>query len=157
MKHDSASEYILLMPVAQVGGKVSPVNAEGSSTWFVANARPAEGSTTDRILEEATTYHDTSLCEPGYSLRTAVEDFFIRMRISGLSGVLDAGEIRHFGETPLDFCQALTEHIHDDLPDSDAEDFREDDFDNHPLAELREAMIDFCPEYHGHTCDFLSP
>lgn len=37
----------------------------------------------------------------------------------------------------------LTEEIHDEIPGYDnIEDFREDDFDNHPLAPLREAIVD---------------
>jgi hypothetical protein len=47
----------------------------------------------------------------------------------------------------LDFCEiaeALTEAIHDDLPDLAEDGFaRVDDFDAHPLAEMREAFVTF--------------
>jgi len=48
------------------------------------------------------------------------------------------------GPTPegtlLELADWLTMAIHDDLPALPVEDFREDDFDNHPLAGLREAV-----------------
>jgi len=43
---------------------------------------------------------------------------------------------------PIDLAMALTERIHEDLPDRAAEDFRDDDFENHPLAPIREAMCE---------------
>lgn len=42
-----------------------------------------------------------------------------------------------------DLQNRLAEEIHDEIPGYDnIEDFREDDFDNHPLAPLREAIVD---------------
>lgn len=40
-------------------------------------------------------------------------------------------------------AEALTEEIHDELPDVAAEDFNDDDFDNHVLAPMREAFVTF--------------
>lgn len=58
-------------------------------------------------------------------------------------GEIDAGEITLAnGQTAsLVFClwEALTHAICDDLPDSDDPEFREDDFDCHPLAEIRDS------------------
>ncbi len=52
----------------------------------------------------------------------------------------------------LDFCEiaeALTEAIHDDLPDLAEDDFaRVDDFDAHALAEMREAFVSYS-DYAG--------
>lgn len=46
-----------------------------------------------------------------------------------------------------DLQDRLAEEIHDEIPDYDnIEDFREDDFDNHPLAALREAIVDLNEE-----------
>lgn len=42
-----------------------------------------------------------------------------------------------------EIAEALTEQIHDDIPDRAAEDFRDDDFESHPLAEIREAFVMF--------------
>ena len=42
----------------------------------------------------------------------------------------------------IEIAEDLTEFIHDDLPDLDADDWaRVDDFDEHPLAPLREAFV----------------
>lgn len=49
----------------------------------------------------------------------------------------------------IEIAEALTEAIHDDLPDLDADDFaRVDAFDAHPLAEMREAFVSFT-DYAG--------
>lgn len=45
-------------------------------------------------------------------------------------------------------CEFVTEWIHDDLPDIGSLDARADDFDNHALAELREALSDHS-DYQG--------
>ncbi len=47
-----------------------------------------------------------------------------------------------------DLADWLTGWIHDDLPDTDAEEFREDDFDNHALAGMREAFVTYS-DHHG--------
>lgn len=54
----------------------------------------------------------------------------------------------------IDIAEALTEEIHDALPDRPAEDFREDDFESHPLSEIREAFVMFS-NYWGEdaACD----
>ncbi|WP_306150709.1 hypothetical protein [Roseovarius sp. MMSF_3281] len=61
------------------------------------------------------------------------------------------GCVPSFG-ADLDFtriAEALTEEIHDELPDLDASDFgRVDDFDNHTLAPMREAFVEFS-DYSG--------
>lgn len=45
--------------------------------------------------------------------------------------------------TPADLCDYLTSRIHDEIPGyDDPKDFREDDFDNHPLADLREQLVE---------------
>lgn len=43
----------------------------------------------------------------------------------------------------------LTEMISDGIPDLEEEDARDDDFDCHPLSEIREAFADLAPSYHG--------
>jgi hypothetical protein len=44
--------------------------------------------------------------------------------------------------TPADLCDYLTGRIHDEIPGyDDPEDFREDAFDSHPLAGLREQLV----------------
>lgn len=50
---------------------------------------------------------------------------------------------RSTGGTVADLADRLAERIHDGIPGyDDPEDFREDDFDNHPLTELRELLLD---------------
>ena len=52
-------------------------------------------------------------------------------------------------DTLIALCERLTEQIHDEIPGhDDAAEFREDDFDTHPLAGLREALCDACA-YNG--------
>lgn len=49
----------------------------------------------------------------------------------------------------IEIAEALTEAIHDDLPDLARDDFaRVDDFDAHPLAAMREAFVSFT-DYAG--------
>ena len=148
MQAKDDQEYMLLMPVSPADLKM-PINVEGATCWLVARARPVAGSTTARELEGMTLFQDTPLCDEIIAMEMAVEDFFKRMRQHGLTGVLDAGEIRAYARTPLDFCDGVSNHISDAIPDIEDPDARDDDFDNHPLSPLREAMVDHCPEYSG--------
>lgn len=110
--------------------------------WRVSTAKPAPGSLTERIRTDISIFEDDDIGD-------AVKAFFERMREQGLPGVLDTGNLRAWHETDLDFTTRLTEEIADDLPDIDEDDFRDDDFENHPLAPLREAMVDNCPAFSG--------
>ncbi|MFD1796877.1 hypothetical protein FQV27_18450 [Paracoccus aurantiacus] len=50
---------------------------------------------------------------------------------------------RSTGGTVAGLADRLAERIHDEIPGYDGpEDFRDDDFENHPLAELRELLLD---------------
>lgn len=143
-----ADSYVLLMPMGEDGMR-SPGKAVEAQTWAVAIARPVPGNTTKRAHSEITLHCHGTPCADGEALAPAVRDFFDRMREMGLPGVLDAQEIRKHCATPLDFTCLLTEEIADDLPDLEDEDALDDDFDNHPLSPLREAMVDACPEFSG--------
>lgn len=46
-------------------------------------------------------------------------------------------------EHPLSLAEWVTDWIVDDIPDTPVDEFRDDDFDNHPLAELREALVTY--------------
>ena len=142
------------MPVEREDS-LEPGSVMGASAWIVSIARPVPGSTTARRHETLVTHADGPEADEGDALAAAVADFFGRMRETGLPGVLDAREIRGWRGTPLDFCCLLTEEISDDLPDIDDPDFRDDDFENHHLAELREAMVDACPEFSGEPAPTL--
>lgn len=48
----------------------------------------------------------------------------------------------------MEVCCDVTNWIIEDIPERDAEDFRDDDFDNHALAALREALSDYS-NYQG--------
>jgi len=49
------------------------------------------------------------------------------------------GKMKPF--TPSDLAMAMTEEIHDSIPEGDDPDtYRDDDFENHPLAPIREAL-----------------
>lgn len=133
--------YILLECITPTGYLAPHIDDLGSS-WRVSLASPTEGSLTDRDREDVETY-------PRDAVEEAVGDFFTRMKTQDLPGVLDTGNLRAHHVSTLDFTSRLTEEISDDLPDPEDEDARIDDFDNHPLAPLREAMVDKCPEYSG--------
>lgn len=143
-----SEKYVFLMPV-ETDESRDPGSAAGASAWVVSIAGPTPGSTTARNHENLIVHSDGAEARDGDAMEAAVTDFFGRMRETGLPGVLDAQEIRGWQDTPLDFCCLLTEAIADDLPDVDDPDFRDDDFENHHLAPLREAMVDACPEFSG--------
>ena len=145
---NTSEKYVLLMPVGDIGGH-APGFVDGAESWAVSIARPAPGSTTQRIHSDIVVHRHEPTSRDGDALNAAVVDLFTRMREQGLPGVLDAADVRQFCETPLDFCCRLTEVISDDLPDIEAEDFCDDDFENHPFAALRETMVDACPEFSG--------
>lgn len=46
-------------------------------------------------------------------------------------------------------CEDLTEAISDDIPSIEEEDARDDDFDNHPLSPIRDALVDVSPNFGG--------
>lgn len=50
-------------------------------------------------------------------------------------------------------CEALTETIADDIPSIEEEDARDDDFDNHPLCPIRDALVDVSPNFGGNAPD----
>ncbi|MFX4299839.1 hypothetical protein [Pseudosulfitobacter pseudonitzschiae] len=139
------TRYILLEYIT-ADGEIANSVEQRSASWRVSEAEPLPESTTQRLRAGAKTYDREAV-------EDAVIDFFTRMRRSSMTGVLDTGNLRAWHENPLDFTCRLTEEINDDLPDIDDEDFRDDDFDNHPLAPLREAMVENCPEFSGDVPD----
>lgn len=62
--------------------------------------------------------------------------------VTGLPVAFNSTSRMHVPTTTLDLACWLTEEIHDELPDGDDLDARADDFDNHPLAPLRESICD---------------
>lgn len=50
-------------------------------------------------------------------------------------------------------CEALTETIVDDIPSIEEEDARDDDFDNHPLCPIRDALVEVSPNFGGNAPD----
>lgn len=94
---------------------------------------------------------DVSIYTPE-ALEEAAADCFKRMDDTGLAGHVDAADVRLVGTTPLDLTERMTTHIWDLIDaENEAEGLEErvDDFDYHPLAYLREAMVDACPAYNG--------
>lgn len=155
MNTSNDHRLVSLMPIRAPESR-KPSNAENSHIWVVGILDLSDQSGDARKFEHEQVYHEITGPEDGDALYVAVQEFFNIMRDTGLSGVLDAGEARIQRDSPLDFCNALTSHIHDDLPDVDAEDFQDDDFDAHPLAMLREFMVEHCPEFSGEPVN-LSP
>lgn len=143
MSEKTTESYALLEALNAAGNAGS---VENPAQWRVSMARPEPGSKTVRILSQRASF------EPA-DVEKAVKTFFDMMRNESLPGVLDTAEFRGFSDTPLAFTELLTEEISDDIPEIGEEDARDDDFDNHPLSELREAMVDVCPEYSGITPD----
>ena len=71
----------------------------------------------------------------------------LSIRLVCLEHVLESEDIDHL-------CMALTEVIVDDIPSIEEEDARVDDFDNHPLAPIRDALVDVSPNFGGAAPDF---
>lgn len=113
-------------------------------TYCVCQARPVPESRDQR--------HETGIRHHPVDEDIAIADFFSRMRSSGLPGVIDLPDLRLHAPTPLAFCEDLTTHIWQNIEDEQADgdiESRVDDFDNHPLSPLREAMVNASPEYQG--------
>lgn len=53
-----------------------------------------------------------------------------------------------------ELCEELTCVIADGIPSIDEEDARDDDFDNHPLTPIRDALVDVSPNFGGGAPDF---
>lgn len=153
---DVRDRFMLMLPMpggrdpqgamAEVTARDVPA-ACGALRWCVAVAQPRPGSAV------AWDMSDTTLHDGDAAVQDAARDFLSRMEATGLSGLIDTAEARIRGDTPLEICNAATEAIHDDIPDVDDPEARVDDFDAHPLSELREALVDACPAYSGEDPD----
>ena len=145
-------EWFELMPCRNEGSEGSIVQCEADSAeiWSIYG-RSNEGT-------EA---------EPEY-LATAIHDAFTPLEIVRIARQIAietgkgfvAGDIQ-FGQFPrrnglvtpvsafTELAEDLTFAIHEDIEDkTPAEDQRIDDFDTHPLAELREAFVEYS-DYSG--------
>ena len=138
---DLEAERHVFMTAVDEDRNITDIGTAGSVT-IVATARPKPGSRTERVLTEVNEY-------VADDVNAAVVDFFERMRDHHRPGVLETASLRAYRDTPLAFCERLTEEINEDIPDGQDPDAREDDFDNHPLADLREAMVEASPEFSG--------
>lgn len=138
---DLEAERHVFMTAVDEDRNITDIGTAGSVT-IVATARPKPGSRTERVLTEVNEY-------AADDVNAAVVDFFERMRDHHRPGVLDTASLRAYRDTPLAFCERLTEEINEDIPDGQDPDARDDDFDNHPLADLREAMVEASPEFSG--------
>lgn len=132
-------QYILMTAVDE-SGAIANISVDNSIVT-VSVAEPKPNTNGERITSDVAEYRG----DP----KSAVEDFFRRIKSTGMPGVLDTAEVRIHAKEPLDFCNKITEEIHEDIPEMDEDDSRDDDFENHPLSELREAMVEACPEYSG--------
>lgn len=153
---ESCEKYVFLMPV-EAGNTHTPGDTASATAWLVSIAHPASGSIDARNHEALTVHGDTPTSRDGDAMTNAVVDFVRRMKETGLPGVLDAADIRLHDVEPINFCHRLTERIIDDIDNAPGGDVRDDDFENHPLAPLREAMVDACPEYSGMEPDVIAP
>lgn len=68
----------------------------------------------------------------------------LSLRIVSLDHVFECGDID-------DACEDLTAAISDDIPSIEEEDARDDDFDNHPLSPIRDALVDVSPNFGGNS------
>lgn len=130
-------------------GDLAMIGDEGAQ-WRVSFAIPAPGSLTDRLRSEVLIHADPE---------SAAQDLFGRMRNFGAPGVLDTPDHRAHERTPLDFVETLTDMVHDDASGSRDEnemvtsEDADEAFDRSPLAPLREAMVNACPQYNGEVRD----
>lgn len=80
--------------------------------------------------------HDAEADDAGLALAALSENAAARFEYADLETVTVAG-------TLADLADRLAERIHDEIPGYDnPEDFRGDDFDAHPLSELREQILE---------------
>jgi len=130
--------------IAYKGLTISPVRnmstSEDETDMTVCSAAEAQIWTIYGVTEDGTSeaLHDE---EHAADAAKALLSFFEALGNAPIAYV-DADRI-----IPEDSFSALqdrlAEEIHDEIPGYDnIEDFREDDFDNHPLAALREAVVE---------------
>lgn len=136
--------YALLRSV-DADGNLAPL-PDANTRFEVGVARARPGTLNERDLEQVRTW-------PAAEMGVATAAFFDLMRETGYGGVVDMPEVRAWCDTPLAFCEQFTADIADDLPDLLEDDARDDDFDNHLLSPLREAMVNACPEFSGEAPD----
>lgn len=70
----------------------------------------------------------------------------LSLRIVSLDHVFECADID-------EACEELTEAISDGIPSIEEEDARDDDFDNHPLTPIRDALVDVSPNFGGNGPD----
>ena len=70
----------------------------------------------------------------------------LSVRLVSLEHVIETADID-------ELCEALTCAIVDDIPSIEEEDARDDDFDNHPLCLIRDALVDVSPNFGGNAPD----
>jgi hypothetical protein len=145
-------EWFEIMPCRndEPEGGIVQCDAVRAEFWGIYG-RANEGAE-DNPLYQATAIHDAA---------TPLEAVRIARQISLETGKgFVAGDI-HFGQFPrrngkltpvaefTEIAEDLTFVIHEDIEAKViSEDQREDDFDNHPLAELREAFVEYS-DYSG--------
>lgn len=139
--------HVLMMPIGTEDME-KPGDVNEAMSWIVSIAAPGAPGTQSRIHVDLARHLDDPFIAES-ALSSAVRDAFARMEATGLPLVLDAADVRIFADRPVDACCRMTEKILEGIDEGPAEDFRDDDFENHPLADLREAMVDACPEYSG--------
>lgn len=70
----------------------------------------------------------------------------LSLRIVSLDHVFECADID-------EACEELTQAISDGIPSIEEEDARDDDFDNHPLTPIRDALVDVSPNFGGNGPD----
>lgn len=90
------------------------------------------------------TYEDEAALAQDVARRLAAGG--LSVRLISLEHVIEVEDIDSL-------CEALTETIADDIPSIEEEDARDDDFDNHPLCPIRDALVDVSPNFGGNAPD----
>lgn len=124
-------EYALLRAVSP-GGRLTDMDVAGR-IWEVSIAWPKPGSNTEREQRELFTSTETE----------EAARHFIALLDGGLKGVIDSANVRIFDiASATELGDKLTDAVMDACDEIPEEDARDDDWDNTPVSELRDTVMD---------------
>lgn len=128
-------EYAFLRAVSPEG-QLCDMDVAGR-IWEVSIAWPKSGSNTEREMRDVFTSTDTEEAARHY----------IALLDGGLKGVIDSANVRIFDITSAtELGDKLTDAVMDVCDQIPEEDARDDDWDNTPVTELRDTVMDLLEE-----------
>lgn len=124
-------EYALLRAISPEG-QLCDMDVAGR-IWEISIAWPKPGSNTEREMRDVFTSTDTEEAARHYT----------ELLDGGLKGVIDSANVRIFDiASATELGDKLTDAVMDACDEIPEEDARDDDWDNTPVSELRDTVMD---------------